>query len=103
MPYWGISPPRRTCPGLARLDLLAVDWYRDKHVLQSFFSVPVGPYDPEQRLFGCHGELPSEGLPMITEIPVASFAVRRFIGAVIREDHIVFVEGVSPSIWHTIP
>ena len=72
-------------------------------MLQSFFSVPVGMYDPERRLFGCCGELPSEGLPMITEIPVASFAVRRFIGAVIQEDHIVLVEGVSPSIWHTIP
>ena len=72
-------------------------------MLHSFFSVPVGPYHPEQRLFRCRGELPSEGLPEITDIPVASFAVRRVVIIVPREYHIFHVEVVLPSIWRATP
>ena len=56
-------------PGLAELTLLGVDQDGGEHILHSLFSVPVGPYDPDRRLFGCRGELPEEGLPAITEGP----------------------------------
>ena len=63
--------------GLAERTLLGVDRDGEAHILHSLFSVPVGPYDPGQWLFGCRGELPAEGLPTITKIPVASFAAQR--------------------------
>ena len=52
-------------PGLTELN---------HHILHPFLSVPVGPYNPYHWLFGCCGELPFEGLPVITKIPVTSFA-----------------------------
>ena len=64
---------------------------------------PGRPYDPDQRLFGCRGELPAEGLPAITEIPVASFAALRAVSAMSREDHLVHLEGVPPSGWQVMP
>ena len=60
-------------PGLTELTLLGVDQNGEAHILHSFFSVPVSPYDPDRRLFGCCGELPTEGLPAITKIPVDFF------------------------------
>ena len=71
-------------PGLAGLTLLGVDHDGEAHVLHSFFSILVGLYDLDRRLFGCCGELPPEGIPAITEIPV--------------DNHIVHLERVLPSI-----
>ena len=84
-------------PILVALTLLKVDWDGEAHIIHSLFSVPVGPYDPYHQLFGCRGELPPEGLPAITDIPVASFLARRGISAVPLDNHIVHMEGVSPS------
>ena len=86
-------------------------WYKIKeilrrkhaHLLHSLFSVPVGPYNPDLRLFGCRGELPSEGIPAITEIPVASFAVQCIVSAVPWDYQIVHVEGVSTLSWRSTP
>ena len=89
--------------GLAELTLLGVDRDGGAHILHSLFSVPDVPYDPDQRLFGCRRDLPTEGLPAITEIPVASFATLRAISAVSREDHRVHLEGVPSSGWQTMP
>ena len=71
--------------GLAELTLLGVDRDGGAHILHSLTSVPVGPYDPEQKLFGCRRELPAEGIPAITEILVASFAALRAVSAVSRD------------------
>ena len=90
-------------PRLAELTLLGVDQDRGAHILHLLFSVPVGPYDPDRRLFGCHGELPTEGIPAITEIPVASFVALHAVSAVSREDQQVHLEGVPPSGWQTMP
>ena len=38
-------------PGLAELALLGFDWDRGAHILHSLFSVLVGTYDPDRRLF----------------------------------------------------
>ena len=84
-------------PGLAELMLLGVDREGVSHILYSLFSVLVVPYDPDRRLFGCRRELPTEGIPAITEIPVASFAALRAVSAVSREDHQLHLEVVSPS------
>ena len=56
--------------GLAELTLLGVDQDGGAHILHSLFSVPVSPYGPDRRLFGCRRELHAQGLPAITEIPV---------------------------------
>ena len=88
-------------PGLAGLMLLGVERDGGAYILHSFFFVSVKPYNPDRRLFGCHGDLPSEGLPGITGIPVDSFAERRVVSAVLWEYDIVHMEGVSPSSWRT--
>ena len=90
-------------PGLAELTLLGVDPDGGAHILHSLFSVLVGPYNPNRRLFGCRRELPPEGLFTITKIPMASFAALRTISAVSREDHRVHLEVVPPSGWQTMP
>ena len=90
-------------PDLDRLALLVVEWDGKTYVMHSYFSVLVGPYDPERRLFGCRGEIPSEGLPAITDIPVISFAVCPIVRNIPLENHIVHVEGVSTSIWWMKP
>ena len=88
-------------PGLAGLTLLGVDQYRESHILHSFFSVPVGSYSPDRQFFRCCRELPSERLLAITEISVASFAAWCVVSTVSQEEHIVHMEGVSPSSVHT--
>ena len=90
-------------PGIAELTLLRVDREGGSLILHSLFSVPVGPYDPDQRLFGCRGNLPPEELPAITEIPVASFGALRSVNAVSRDDHRVHLDGFPPSRWQAMP
>ena len=43
----------------------------------------------DRRLVEFSGEIPLEGLPPVTDIPVASFAVRRAICAVPWDDHLL--------------
>ena len=87
--------------GLLEFTLLGVYQDGGAHIIHSLFSVPVGPYDPKLRLFGCLRESPPEGIPSINEIPVTSFGALRAISAVSREDHRVHLEGVPPSGWLT--
>ena len=69
-------------PGLAELALLGFDQDGEAHILHLLFSFPIGPHEPNQRLFGCCGELPAERPPTITGIPVASFGAWHAIGSV---------------------
>ena len=39
--------------GLSELTLMGADRNRGAHILHWLFSVLVGPYDPDRRLFGC--------------------------------------------------
>ena len=89
--------------GLAGLTVLGVDQDGGVHILHSLFSVPVGPYGPDRWLFGWRRKLTLEGIPEITEILVNSFAAHRGVSAMLQEDHIVHLEGVSPSNWQTTP
>ena len=57
----------------------------------------------QKRLFACLGELPAEGLPLVVEIPVETFAVRRSVRAVLRVDRITRVGGISPLDWQKKP
>ena len=63
----------------------------------------LGLTNPNHRLFGCRGELPSEGLPTITKIPVASFEALQSVRAVSREDQRLHLEGVPPFGWQMMP
>ena len=90
-------------PGLERLSLLGVNLEGTVHLLYSFFSIPVGPYSTDRRLLVFSGEIPTEGLPPVTDIPVTSFAVWHTVCDVPRDDHRVYVKGFPPSIWKTMP
>ena len=46
-------------PGFSELTLLGVDRDGGAHIHYLLFSVPVGPYHSDRRLFGCRGELPT--------------------------------------------
>ena len=89
--------------GLAELTILGFNWGGGAHILHLIFSVPVGTYEPNRRVFGCRGELPLEGLPAITEISVDSFVARHVISAVLQEYHRVHLEVVPPSVWRMTP
>ena len=54
-------------------------------------------------IFACHGDLPSEGLPPVVDLPVDAFGVRTSMRAVPRVYHIIHLEGVTPSIWQDTP
>ena len=45
-------------PGFKRVALVQVYHDRMVHLLYSMFSVPVGLYSTDRRLFACCGELP---------------------------------------------
>ena len=92
-----------TVLGLAELTLLGVGRDGGAHILHSLFSGPVGPYGPNRRLFGCRGELPPEGLPTNTKIPVASFGALRAVKNMSWDDYRVHLEGSPPSSCQTMP
>ena len=96
---YGVEP----APGMERLSLLEVDWYRMVHKLHFFLSVAVGRYSTEIKLLAFSGKLPPEGLPPVTDLPVAYLAVRRAVCAVPREYHLVHVKGNPPSCRQTMP
>ena len=89
--------------GLAELTILGFNWGGGAHILHLIFSVPVGTYEPNRRVFGCRGELPLEGISAITEISVDSFVARHVISAVLQEYHRVHLEVVPPSVWRMTP
>ena len=73
------------------------------HLMHLLFSVRVNIYLNSRLLFDCLGELPSEGLSPVVEIPHETFAVRSSVCAVLRVDHITHLGVVSPPDWHTRP
>ena len=84
------------------LTILGVYLDGGAQILHLLFSITVGNYNPDWRLFGCHGEIPPEGLPKITKIPVAFFGVGRAVSATYWEDHQEYLEGSPPSGWQTL-
>ena len=85
-----------SAPTMECLALIMVNWDGEVQVLHPFFSVPVAPYGTDRCLLDFRGELPSEGLPQIAAIPVASFVVQHAVNSVPREYHMVHVEGILP-------
>ena len=73
------------------------------HLMHSLFSVRVNVYSIECCLFACVGELPTEGLPLVTEILLDFFAARRPVCAVPRINHVAHLGGISPWDWQTKP
>ena len=55
-------------PGLVRVTLVGVDEDGRVHLMHLLFSVRINVYSTECHIFACLGELPSEGLPQVTEI-----------------------------------
>ena len=88
-------------PGLDRLTVIGFKRYRTVHVLQLFFSVPVGQYYTEIGLLAFSWKIPLVGLPPVTELLMPSSTVWRAIFAVSRKDHLVHVNYIPPSGWQT--
>ena len=73
------------------------------HPLHLLFSVPVGLYSTAWRIFACRGEPPKKSRPPVADLPVDAFGVRRYMRAILREDHVSHLEGVTPSVWQAMP
>ena len=89
--------------GLECLDLPGVDRDETMHLFHLFFTIPVGRYSKERIMLAFSRELPPEGIPPVTEIPVEYFKVQNAVCAVLSYYHLVHVEGIPPSIWKMIP
>ena len=76
---------------------MGFDWDGMVHILYSLFSVPVGLYSMDQRLLSFVRYIPSEGLPLVTDILVDALLVWRAIRAVLQAGHQVHVEVFYPS------
>ena len=72
------------------------------NVLHSLLSFLVETYAIERHLLDVRGELPFEGLPLVTNISVAYLVVKREIIAVPREDHMAHIEGILPTDCKTM-
>ena len=83
--------------------MLQVNQDRTVCLLHSLLSVPVSLYSTAWRLFACHGELTSEGLPPIVYLRVDTFGVWRSVCAVPRVEHVSHLEGATPSVWKVTP
>ena len=90
-------------PGLKKVTLVGVDEDRRVHLMHLLFFVGVNVYSTECRLFACVGELPTEGLPQVTELLPDFFAARRTVRAVPRIDYVAHLGGISPRDWQTKP
>ena len=90
-------------PSFDGVALLQVNPDGTVHLLHSFFSVPAGLYSVSWGIFAFRGELSSEGLPPVVELPVYTFGVRRSVRAVPREYNVSHLEGVTPSVWQSTP
>ena len=77
-------------PGLENVTLVGVDEDGRVNLMHSLFSVPVNVYSTECCLFACVGEIPSEGLPQVTELLPDFFAARH-------------PGRISPRNWQTNP
>ena len=94
----GVDP----VPGFERVVLLQVDLDGTVHLLHLLFSVPAGLYSTAWRLFTCRGELPNEGLPSMLELTLDAFRVWCSMRTVPRAEHVSHLEGVTPSVWHSM-
>ena len=83
-------------PGLEKVTLVGVDEDGRVHLMHLLFSVRVNVYSTECCLFACVGELPTEGLPQVTDILPDCFAARRSVCAVPRIDHVSHLGGFFP-------
>ena len=95
----GVEP----VPGLERVTVVGLDPDGRVLLMHSIFSVRFNVYLTQRRLFACLGELPSEGLPPVVEIPDKAFVSRRTVLAVPRVDHVTHLGGVSLLDWQKKP
>ena len=52
-------------PGIEQLTLLGVDQDGKVHLMHMLFSVLVGLYSSDRRLFACCGDMPLKYLPLV--------------------------------------
>ena len=83
-------------PGLEKVTLIGIDKDGSVHLIHSLFSICVNVYSAECRFFACMCELPTKGLPQVTELLPDFFAAWRSVCAVPRIDHVAHLGGISP-------
>ena len=77
--------------------LLGVNQNVMVHLMQLLFSVLVGLYSSERKLFYCCRELPRKGIPPVEDMGIDAFEVWRAMHAVMRVDYISHLEGPPPD------
>ena len=87
---------------MEQLSLLGIYLNGTVHILHLFISVPVGLYSNYRHLLLFIGDIPSKGLPSVTEIHLVSFAVRHIVCAIPRDDYRFHLEGFPPLSWQRI-
>ena len=90
-------------PILERVTLVGINPDGMLHLIHLLFSVRVNLYLNSLCLFACMGELLAEGLPLLVEIPLESFAAWRSACAMPQVDHVTHIGGISPPNWQTNP
>ena len=84
-------------PGLEHLALMGVGQDDTLHLLHLLLYFLVFSYSIDKILLAFVGEITLDpSPPLVTELPINAFAVRRTIYAVTQEDHRIRVEGVPP-------
>ena len=66
------------------------------HLLHPLFSVPVGLYFPDWRLFACCRDMPYESIPPVVELGIDAFGVSRAVHDLPRLDNAIQIEGTPP-------
>ena len=90
-------------PGLERVTMVGLGPDGRLLLLQLFFSVRVNVYLTQRHLFACLDDLPTEGLPLVVDIPDEAFVAQRSVCAVPRVDHVTHLGGISTLDWQKKP
>ena len=72
------------------------------HLLHLLFSVPVGVYYMQRRIFAFKGELIDPGTPLVLEIPVEAFLVWRATSAVPQGNYARKLRVVTLINWQSM-
>ena len=97
--HWGVD----IIPGMEQVTLVGVDLDGMVHIFHLLLFFRVYLYLTSRFLFACWLELPTEGLPVVVEIPHESFAVQRSVCAMPQVYHVTYLGGIYLSGWQTMP
>ena len=83
-------------PSLLYLEILAAERDEVVQMMQLLLSIPFGVWNNSQRLLCFLGDMAEAGIPPLVDIPVETFAVRRTVCAILRDNHRSHLGGPPP-------